>query len=135
MIRNNIKINAMPTIRIRYRFVLFVTLFIVLGFQQDSVHVKSLSLNITQSAVCHLNISINRGVRFHSMFNKLERNVKFSKYFIGIVCCADVCLWFYVLVLNISGDIHPNPGPSTSSVSSNESLSDMSSYLSKTHYH
>ena len=57
-------------------------------------------------------------------------NIKFTMCCIGAICIMNITMWLCVLLLNTSGDIHPNPGPSISSVSTYDSSIDMSSIIS-----
>ena len=61
------------------------------------------------------------------------QNIKFFFLLIKRVFVPTLCLWLYCLLLSISGDIHPNPGPSASDSSSSlESHTDLS--LDMTHF-
>ena len=87
-----------------------------------------------------------RGLTKRSIAGKHHTtNVKFTLQIVEILALTTIISWLYVLLV-VSGDVHPNPGPLTSSSSSNSSLDttnmsfsllnslNLSSHLSFVHY-
>ena len=75
--------------------------------------------------------------------NKQRLNVEFTYSIFLALCITVLATWFYVLIL-VSGDIHPNPGPvsslsdsydsSSSGIGSIFGTSSLSFHLSCVHY-
>ena len=122
----------MPVIRIKYLF-LTISMFFFFGTVRDASCVKSISHYIDQASVSYLNINMHSAPRSHPVFNKLNCNIRFSLCCLKVSCYVLMSLSLFALLVATSGDIHPNPGPSASSYFTNETVSDMSSYLLSSH--
>ena len=121
------RVAVMSKFRIKFYFSLLVTLYFAAGIVNDQVHMKSLQHNIEQTSFCCL--AIRFPVRSYPQSRTAICNLTFTMSCISAICVINFSMWLCVLLLNISGDIHPNPGPSTSTSSSFASSVDMSGIL------
>lgn len=133
---------VMPVYRRAGRFVLCLHLLVLLAVYKHDIFIYSL-LSLVQDSEnlatkVHLQSCLKKSQAGTKMRSNIDWSVNFALSFIFVILA-----YWLVLLLFLSGDIHPNPGPSTppspsSTISSNFSivpnLSSLSQNLSIMHY-
>ena len=122
---NSLYPNVVPTYRPRYRFRLAVTLTYLIAIHITYIHLFSCLHNFKISA------SLTRGIIHHNgKRTSNTRHVRVPCKLLTYIVCALISLLIFAYLLVLSGDIHPNPGP-TEGESSDLSLcsSDIYNFL------
>ena len=112
--------------KFHFRLLLHILVFIsVMSNTEDGVSVRLVILN-----QMHMKAKLRPFYmlkRLSSANDALRRNPNFVAYVLGVFSCIVQITWLLCLLLE-AGDIHPNPGPSTSSSTSSISGSLNSSF-------
>ena len=122
----------------RFKFLFLVHLFFLLPVINNEYHAHSFQLHIeTAPTVYHGDVYVvtrKFPIGVVHLYN-IMYNIKYIKDCLETVAIATFSAWLFVLLL-ISGDVHPNPGPaSTSSISSSSiSSRDSSSFFNSMNF-
>ena len=116
-----------------YLFLIFTLLTIFYNVHRYNIACYSINISSQSSNEIFKNIKINQHYRRTGI--PPARNTDFTKTCIHILFVMFICCWLCLLLL-VSGDIHPNPGPASSSSTCESSLSShdhLSNHLSIFH--
>ena len=122
----------------RFKFLFLVHLFFLIPIINNKYHAHSFQLHIeTVPTVYHGDVYVvtrKLPIGVVHLYN-IMYNIKYIKDCLETVAIATFSAWLFVLLL-ISGDVHSNPGPaSTSSISSSSSSSrDSSSFFNSMNF-
>ena len=126
----------MQNYRVQFRFTMLLHLLTLFAIYTNPIDLHSVKFHIFVTDNCALNI------KFPTRSCSANKAFVCNFTFIYLICLLFAVInfstWLTSLVLALSGDIHPNPGPSsTSSNTSNFSISDYlnaPNHLSFVHY-
>ena len=133
---------VMPVYRRISRFVLLLHLLVLTAVYKHDIFTYSLLNSVQESENLALNVHLHNCFKNIQLGTKMVANINWSLK-IALSLSLIILSYWLVLLLFLSGDIHPNPGPSTSSspgssTSSNQSivpnLSSLCQNLSIVHY-
>ena len=122
MYNGNDAIANMRPLRCRYKYLLFLHIVVFIQVYLSPIDQCSVLINIKSRT--------NPIIPYHHVLlgQRYLNNVRFVSRLLWFGCIITSITWLYIL-LYIAGDIHPNPGPYTSSVNDNSSSSSPSSTL------
>lgn len=126
----NTKIAIMPTYRHICNFVLFSHIIFLSGMYKNNIFMYSSLLSVQKSEYLAQEVCMHNNCQLVIKGKRIQANIIFTYAIIYCLMGITFATWLTIILL-CSGDIHPNPGPlSTSSLSSTgSSASSMSATL------
>ncbi|MEW8547336.1 MAG: endonuclease/exonuclease/phosphatase family protein, partial [Candidatus Thiodiazotropha sp.] len=121
---------VMPTYRRICNFVLFIHLIILSGIYKNNIFMYSTLISVRKSEYLGQEICMRNNYQLVIQGQRTKANIIFTTV-IGICFMGITFATWLSIILLCSGDIHPNPGPSSmsSSSSSMSSSSNMSTSM------
>ncbi|MEW8542945.1 MAG: endonuclease/exonuclease/phosphatase family protein, partial [Candidatus Thiodiazotropha sp.] len=124
---------VMRTYRCSFNFVMLFHIMMSLSIIHNTEQLVSVSHTIQELSIAGKNITMNCSKRKYPLSNKFRENMKFSTLLFKVLLIMVSVTWLLSLLL-LSGDIQPNPGPSSASSTSSSIDSSVTSVLSQSHH-
>ena len=124
---------VMKTYRCSFNFVMLIHIMLSLSIIHNTEQLVSVSHTIQELSVAGKIILLNKLQRKYPLSNKFKDNMKFNILLFKYLLVMASVTWLASLIL-LSGDVQPNPGPSTSSSTSSSIDSSVTSVLSQSHH-
>ena len=133
MLNSNTQIAIMRTHLCRFKFVMLIHVMMSLPVIDNIEHLVSISYAIQESSLTGNNFIMNYLQRKHPMVKKFRENKKFSALLLKHLIVMVSVTWFLRLI-SLSGDLQPNPGPSSASSTSSSMDSSVTTVLRQFHH-